>query len=250
MKCSIFVSILVFVFSLSTVFAGEIADRWIQFAGRSPEHRQLHHHIFYKDLERQQFDETTLRVFFSDRVYFMGYLEGRVEKHLQKLEAPLALDILYRSTLYANELALLSDRSMTISNAAKTYVAYLELQNDDTVLYHYLIHIAGELFGAQMMANHIQKKFNQLGYFISSIGQDRSGKPLTPQQAKEILHQKIADKIFPDSLYQSGERMSDAHIQDQLQQLFSFSSQMFTAAAQSRIGWWNWVSDIITSHLP
>lgn len=219
----------------SQLFAGETSDRWIGFAGKSPEHRKLHNHAFYKDLENGTFDQNELQVFIEDRVLFFGYFEERLKTQLSHSDLPK--EILYRSRQYQEEADLFSrlwqDSVGKPSQAAQDYVAHLKGQSDDTVLFHYLIHIAGEAFGAQAMAKSIQKKpgFEQLGESIRSLGDQKQ------RNARTLIHQ-FGDLVFPDeSLNQTRpahDRMSDEYVQAQVRLVFMYSAAMFDLAHDAK----------------
>lgn len=207
--------------------AGQFSDSLIRTAVSAPQHLQIHDHPFYLALKAKKISYAQLQVFFSDRILFMRELEKRTVKYIINPQ-DFPSELLFRSKQYQAELDLLPPPFNQIkpSLAAQQYVAFLERQDDDTALHHYLIYLAGEAHGAQLIAKAITSNFSYLGKAIQNLG--------NPTSKREATH-KVGDLLFPDSLKQIENRnpMSPIYIDVSTAIIFNFASNMFSAELQA-----------------
>ena len=231
----------VFVLTLASLasplaIGGETSDRWIGFSGSSKGHDQLHHHLFYTRLKEGHSSPQEIAVFLRDRIFYFEFLENQVAQFIVDSDVPH--EILYRSRAYRLEAQELNRSGVDIpqepSTAAKEYVTFLSHQSQVTVLYHYLIHIAGEGFGAYLMADQISKLkgLEKLGQYIRNLGPNAArNNGNIPRDARTLVHD-LANSFFPEN----GERtrsMTDLYVKKQADLIFEYSAEIFDAAVRT-----------------
>ena len=137
---------------------------------KHPGHRMIGSHPFLQDLRKGRFRAEQVAQYFQDRVYLLKYFESTLDWYGNDFPGFISArqkEILYRSSIYQNELKKLNDSGIQTfpSPEVRHYVQYLKEKSHDIIFFHFLLGFIEESFRPGDIGTSIHSKYP----FIANI---------------------------------------------------------------------------------
>lgn len=195
-------------------------------AGSHKGHRSLQNHAFTERLRNNTFCLEQLTQLIVDRVHVADAME-RIALPAFSPRQEDKEKIFYRSRAYRAELTHLPQgETVSPSEAARDYVAYLEKLNWESVSVHLWMFLAGETFGAQVMAGYFQASVPAMGV----ASRDFEGmRPIDALQEYNQYIKSVLGQYGPDE-----SSMVEGFVDHEIEKGFDFTLQLFQAAEDTK----------------